>query len=588
MRVNRWLFSLLGERLRHGLFVKLRHAFPEPRPLLRAFGNKRAQDIAHRLDARILVVGGGAAAHAAVGQLRQEGFHNVTLVQKDQLFGGKCVNFGCMPSEFVLHRQASSVAELRQQAEAFVSALKAGVEQQFLASGYPLVQGTAVRVEGQILHLADGRQLPFDRLILAIGNDYSCPAMLEGLDDRVTLQEFWGLAEGRRLTIYAENNVSALSLAEVAAAIGLQPTVILSGNNPLAALPSFRHYLREIEGRGITVHQDVRLRRAQAGRLTFVAAGQVSEVEHDHLLSCGRPSPRFLEIDGKMPTIFDLDVVRSCLPARPDVIFLGDGSGLLTSSEAEVQAHHLIRAWKYGEHLDFRDLAALPVRLHGRASLAMAGPEWSYTVKDWQDVDFRNLGWSWISGQEGKLWYLLDKATGLVQAVHICHPQAGELISLAAALMPYPVWDVRWMVHAVHPSAAEILKLVALKAQAALGEERPHRLQRHAREVELKMSPADLFDPSGKVPGWISEAEWGRAVLSNSPWVSLAMQYGLSQMEALLGQPLSRHCLAMPDGRFSIEGELPVSLTVNAEMGKCFLSSDALLVIVDFSALSAS
>jgi dihydrolipoamide dehydrogenase len=245
LNLTKLFYSALEPQIRKGLMLKARHAFPSPGLLLRALRQPRSQDLKARLSERIVVVGLGTAALACLRELKKEGFPKVTVISRDRLYGGKCVNHGCMPSEFVFATGDVPVEERRAGLEAFVADLRSDVEKQFGALDYPIVTGTVVGVEGKRVRLADGSEVEFDRLIVAMGNEYPKPAALaSGSPKLASIDEFWRLPVGSRVAIYAEGNIFAMSLGEIAQRLGMQPTVMLSGANPFAGLPSYRYFVR--------------------------------------------------------------------------------------------------------------------------------------------------------------------------------------------------------------------------------------------------------------------------------------------------------------------------------------------------------
>lgn len=582
MRLFKRLLSPLGSRGAKGLFLKMRHAFPRPAQMVRALGAPTATLPELTTTARIVLVGLGPAAHSCAGELYREGFRDVVVVAQDDLFGGKCVNFGCMPSEFVLSQaEGCEPAEVRESLETFRQTLSEGVRQQFAATGYAMVKGTASKVEGKTLVLADGRHLEFDRLILALGNDYPVPPRLAALPNRATIESFWSLPMGSRLTLMGEGNAGALSLADVAVKLGLVPTVVMVGPTPLDRLPSYRYFLRQLVGRGIAVHENVRLKDVTDGSLRFTVKGRSVTVEHDYVMACPLPVPRFLEIDGARPSLYDLDWQRAALPGRPDIAFLGDGAGFLTSSEAELQAGLLIRLWKYGEVPDLRLVGAMPLRFHGEQSLAMVGAEWSYMDSRWQEVDFRALGWSAVSGLEGKLWYLLDQTSGKVEAIHLCHKHAGDLISLARALMRVPVSDPLWVTSTVHPSAAEIFKVLARQALAELPEPRQPGWVTDPHHYEFTLPEIGTIDPSKDLPAWLRAEEWYQAILSPDPALWLGTFFALYQLEKLGKPSLSPTFRQIGERRYRLAGDDTVAIEHDMAAKVCRVRCGPITLRVD-------
>ena len=308
MNLTKLFYSALEPRIAKGLMIKARHAFPSPGLLLRTLRQPRSPDLKARLSERIVVIGMGTAALACLRELKKEGFSKVTIISRDRLYGGKCVNYGCMPSEFVFATGDIPVGERRAGLEAFVADLRSDVEKQFGALGYPMVAGTVVGVEGKRVRLADGSEVEFDRLIVAMGNDYPKPAALVSGSARLaSIDEFWRLPVGSRVAIYAEGNIFALSLGEIAQRLGMQPTVMMSGANPFAGLPSYRYFVRGLTRRGVVLHERTRLMRAVGNELAIEDGGKPVTVTYDYLVVLSKPVPAFPKIDGVQPAIYDLE-----------------------------------------------------------------------------------------------------------------------------------------------------------------------------------------------------------------------------------------------------------------------------------------
>lgn len=585
MLARRLAESVLSPWLAQGAATKLRHAFPRLRPMLRALRRPVAGAFALQREHKIVVVGLGAAALAVVRELKVHGFANVRIVARDRLHGGKCVNYGCMPAEFAFGLADFPLEERRDRLDAFVGRLRADVERQFASFGYRIEEAEVDCIEGRELVLADGGRIAFDRLIVATGSDVPAPPRVDR-GRLIDMQSFWKLSPGSRLVIYAEGNVAALSLGEVAVQMGLQPVVLLSGASVFARLPSYRYFVREMSKRGVAIYEAVRLVRAE-DRAVFLQKARSTELDYDAFLPAGRPVPRLPRIDGAVPSLYDLDLTRASHPARPDIVFLGDAGGFFTAAQAEMQAALLVRSWRSGDRLELRALESAPLCLHGLQPLAMCGGDWPYAPERWIEVDFRSLGWSALKGLEGKLWYVLETATGRVEALHICHPHAGELISIGAALMEHPVSDVRWLTKFVHPSGAEIFKHLAADALGRMARGRVEWPARRAAQLDRGAKdlreaafalPATLdLHPSGALPEWIDARQCRRAILSADPRREFAACFARYQLERIAGR----------SGESAAPGEVnvataPVHVQVDETRRTCIARSTDCAVTVEY------
>ena len=580
MNFQRSLFEHLQPRFSKGLFLKLRHAYPHPLRIIRAFLHVEAEQSTPSLGEHIVVVGLGPAAMSCLRELKREGFRHVTVVAKDEFYGGKCVNLGCMPIEYALHLE-SPMEQRIEKVQNFINDLRHDVKEQFVGIGYLLRKGEAVEIIGKSLRLADGSEIAFDRLISAIGNQTPLPARVpDNLPNLIDLNEFWQLTPGKKVTIYAGTNVTALALGDVALTLGLEPTVLLTSGTPFDKLPSYRFFLRELGKRGVRILESCRILSINERQVQLQSSGKINSLENDYFLVMDRPQPRFLCTDGVVPQVYDLDLRKACLPERPDVIFLGDGGGLFTAAEADLQVRILMGAWKNGTPADLRVIDAMPFYIHAHQSLAMVGAEWTYSSIGWAEVDFRSLGWSKANTLEGKLWYLLDTETGRIEGLHICHKYAPELISLGAVLLNFPVWDVKWQNSAIHPSASEIFKILA---DQALGSMPPHaelvsNLSDYGyKEFEFRLPLLDTIEFNA-LPEWINRDQYLQVIMSRQPYVCLAAYFALGKLlEITLNSSKPWHgfevCL-MEDGlgSYYVPNEPSLKLVLNNESNSCTIN----------------
>ena len=519
-------------------WFKLRHVIADPRRLLGALRTNRATARPAALHDRIVVIGTGFAALAFVKTLSAAGYRDIQIVARDDLFGGKCVNSGCMPTEFVLSRAREPVATRRDDLAAFVAGFRNDVADQFVALGWPIINGQVSGIAGQTVVLDDGREIPFDRLAVAMGSSYSMPTAPPGSAVRViAIEDFWTLAPGTRIVIDGRENVAALSLAEAARSLGLHATVLLSARSGLADLPSFRYLMRRISAAGSTIHRAARLIRIGQKGVTVEDRGKTFDVECDCLLPIATPMPSLPQVDGQNLTVYDLDFARATWRSRPEIAFLGDSAGYFSASEAESHAKLVVRLWETGEPIDLATIRALPISLDGPEPLCIVGAPATLLRNDWIEIDFRALGWSKVHGLEGKLWYLLDCDTGRIESIHICHDHAKNLIAIARLLIDYPVTDDRWLAIALHPTAAEIFLVLAEHAKRRL--KRP-RLTEESIETAPKSAIYRLPDvrdlsPSSHLPDWLSPADAVTALLSSDPRRILAVRFATAELARLTG-----------------------------------------------------
>ncbi|MGV2828589.1 FAD-dependent oxidoreductase [Myxosarcina sp. GI1(2024)] len=533
------LYGFLGKFWQRGLFYKLRYSLSK-RELVNPVGLLESNPPVNLQVDRsesIVVVGVGIASYTLVRSLHRLGYQNVKIVARDCAFGGKCVNIGCMPSEYyTAYRQQGAAAIER--GKQFVSSLRQFTQQSFQELGYPLIEGEVVEVRDKQIILKNGDEISFDRLVLATGNQISKFPWLEAT---CSLQEYWQITAGK-LVIVSEGNPASLSYANIACDRGIETTVVFTTNPLLAHLPSWQYFQRELSKRGIKIIDSAKINEVRGGSvvpnsLTIEVGNRLETIAFDHLLYDGATEINLPPIDGKTITILELDLQQANIIGRSDISVLGDASGLFSATEAELQAKKLARAWSSSETLNMSDFECLPLRVHGRKSLALVGSPWTLLSPGWRAVDFKVLGWSAVHNETGKLWYLYNGDRAKVEAIHICHRDASELISLAAILIDLPITDSRWLTCAVHPSAAEIFKLVIEDIETLDSETNSERVllgasstDNNSRDNILNLPPIAKLNHSSFYQTAFSAEERSLGILDRQPEVYFALLLGLKHL----------------------------------------------------------
>ncbi|MGA7936759.1 MAG: FAD-dependent oxidoreductase [Kovacikia sp.] len=458
VNLGKSLFNSFAWAFDQGLFYKIRFDMGKFRYInpVKWLNIPQSPDLPVRQDETIVVVGIGIAAFTFVRSLHRLGYTNVTLIARDDAFGGKCVNVGCMPSEYFTTYRDQSPAIVVEKGREFVTSLRRATEQSFKELGYPVIQGEVTAVQGQEVMLHTGETIRFDRLVLATGNRQVGWALLGAT---CSLKEFWEIPSGK-LVIVSDGNVASLTYASIAVDRGLVTTVIFTSPPLLNHLPAFQYFRRELEKTGVRIIVSAKIQGRKDNGLTIKVKGKTELVDFDHLMYDGVPELNLPPMDGSSKTILDLDLKRGRVIGRSDIYVLGDASGFLSATEAELQAKQLANGWATGNLTQLSAFDRLPVRVHARKSLAMVGAPWTLLYRNWESVDFKMLGWSAVHNEAGRLWYLYNPQERKIEAIHICHRDASELISLASVLIDLPVTDTRWLTSSIHPTSAEIFKIV--------------------------------------------------------------------------------------------------------------------------------
>lgn len=455
--MNRILRSLFTPIFATGFFYKYRFSAKAAPSLLYSF-NRSPSLKPLKKDEQVVVVGFGIAALTVAETLKHFGYSKLTLIGKAESYGGKCVQIGCMPMEFLFRN--SNENNVREKIRVFVSNLISLTRSRFAALDYKIIEAVVEKIENKNVVLKNGQRVHFDRLILATGN------LLERspkLGETISVEDFWNLQEKTSLLIVSENQISAIGLAEAALALKHKVTLVFIGTSQLDHLPSVNFAKRELEKRGVSIFKAEKIIERGTGTAYFKLPTKTKKIDFDNIMYLASSKLALPDIDGKKIGIFDIDHRSGTVLNRNDIFVVGDSIGLLSSTESECQGHFLAKSLAQGGYLNWNHLEYLPLRIHGPASLAMVGSHLSWLENDWGTVDFKTLGHGLFTNRESMLWYKFNHHSRMIEAIHIYHPEASELINIAAGLLRFSIDDPIWLTCSVHPSAAEIFKALALK-----------------------------------------------------------------------------------------------------------------------------
>jgi pyruvate/2-oxoglutarate dehydrogenase complex dihydrolipoamide dehydrogenase (E3) component len=248
---------------------------------------------------RVVVLGGGSSGEHFVGALRRLDREAELTVVERRLVGGECSYFACMPTKTML-RGPELVAAARRAPGVEVSGLvPSGVFhwRELVVDGRDdsaqvswleskdcaLVRGDGVVAEPGVVHV-DGRELPYDRLVIATGSSPDVPPVFERID-HWTNREATETSDVPATLLVVGGGPVGCELAQFFARVGSKVTLVESGPRLLPQVDAEAAALVQaaLEEDGV----DVRLGQA---------AGDDLAAAHDRILV----SERGIEVDERM------------------------------------------------------------------------------------------------------------------------------------------------------------------------------------------------------------------------------------------------------------------------------------------------
>ena len=446
----------------------------------------------------VVVLGGGPGGYVCAIRLAQLGLRTA-CVETEQV-GGVCLNWGCIPSKALIsnahvYNKAKHGADqglkfgdvgidmdaMQKWKDGIVHKLTSGVRGLFKSNGVTLIEGYGKLVSANQLEVkaADGSSRTIEAqkgIVVATGSatiqvpgfefDYQ---QVIGAREAVSLHQIPG-----RLVVIG-GGVIGLELGMVYQALGSQLTIVELTNTLLPGIDpdAVRIVERKIVSRGGKVFKGARAEgytRASSGCLSVkvIAGGNVEQLECDILLvAVGmRPRSRGIGLEELGVAIDERGFVRTdekCRTNLPGIFAIGDVSGgpMLAhkaSKEGEVCAE--VIAGKAAA----KDWVTIPGIVFTDPEIATAGltedqaKQQGFKVKVGK-FPFSALGRAMSLGEtDGFCKIVSDEVTHRVLGVHICGPNASDLISEAALAleMGATAEDLALTIHP-HPTLGEAM-----------------------------------------------------------------------------------------------------------------------------------
>ncbi|MGI8927118.1 MAG: dihydrolipoyl dehydrogenase family protein [Tepidiformaceae bacterium] len=453
-------------------------------------------------DFDVVVIGGGPAGYSAALKGAELGA-SVALVEAEQP-GGACVNHSCIPANVLmgsvrtfLEAQELGVMGVFQAGETFhfaraaarkdalVIALRDGISGALRMRRVRFIEGHARFVSPSSLEVSakDGgaSTLTAEAFVIATGTRWEPPAIP-------------GVAASRILTPDA---VQALPLAPASALVvadtpgdipfGAEYAVLLAvsgGAVTLAtAAPKLFPALEDdvaafaiggLADMGIEIHEGVSI---EAGpddvSITLKGAAGAVTVAAEVIVAADPRVPFFQSLHLAAAGVVTTTVVpvdRACRTNVAHIFAAGDVSGGAMLTNAAAHMGEVAATNATGGSASTR-LDRLPRLLHtfpetGWVGISAAGARARGldVATGTADLSYNARAVS-LGARKGIVRVVVERSLGEVVGVHVCGPEAGEIIAVAAALMQseVPVADLAAMVH-WHPAVAEGLAEAARRA----------------------------------------------------------------------------------------------------------------------------
>lgn len=448
---------------------------------------------------QLVVLGAGPGGYTAAFRAADLGL-KVTLVERDPMLGGVCLNVGCIPSKALLHA-AKVIADARDMAahgisfgapdidlgvlrgwkEKVVSQLTGGLRTLAKQRKVEVLTGEAQFVDANTLRI-DGDSaatLRFEQAIIAVGSQ---PVRLPGLpyDDPRIIDSTGALALAdipARLLVVG-GGIIGLEMATVYAELGSAVTVVelSDGLMPGADRDLVKPLEKRLKARLAAIHVNTRVAavRAEPDALvvTYEGPQAVPEGRFERVLvAVGRKPNGGLVAAEKAGIALDargfITVDSQMRSSQPHIFAIGDVVG------NPMLAHKATHEGKVAAEVAAGHKAGFDARVI--PSVAYTDPEVAWVGLTETDAAARGIAvekavFPWAASgralslgrSEGFTKLLFDPEDRRIVGAGIVGPSAGDLIAEAALAieMSCDAEDIGLTIHP-HPTLSETLSMAA-------------------------------------------------------------------------------------------------------------------------------
>ena len=432
-----------------------------------------------------LVIGFGKAGKTLAADLAKHGESVILVEQSATMYGGTCINIGCIPSKLLLVEgekserlsdKSAAFTAAMQRREQLTSALRAANYNK-LASipGVEVLTGKARFLSPHVVEVTTEsgvEQIEAKQIYINTGAR-SAKLSLEGADDK-RIYDSTGLLQleslPKRLVIVGGGYIS-LEFACMYAAFGSQVTILEQGSVFLAREDRdvAEAMLAMLSDRGIQVVLQAETQRfVPAEDAVTVVTSQGDYAAEAVLVAIGRrPNVEELNLEaaGVALTPRGFIQVDEYLRAAPHIWAMGDVAGSPQFTYVSLDDYRIVCDQLFGEgKRTTRDRSLLPTSVFTTPALAQIGMTETqaaasgrpYEVKRLQTVAIPKA--KVLGETHGLLKAIVDKETGLILGTTLFCPEAHELINLLKLAMDHqvPASALHTQIF-THPTIAEAL-----------------------------------------------------------------------------------------------------------------------------------
>jgi glutathione reductase (NADPH) len=447
-------------------------------------------------DYELFVIGGGSGGVRAARMAADRGVR--TAIAEKSVFGGTCVNLGCIPKKFFVYAYAFTeefedavgygwtvgdtkfdwptlIANKDKQIARLNGYYRRAVER----AGGTVIDDRAVLKDAHTIHLVRAnRDVTADKILIATGGYPSRDADAEGCDLCITSDEAFHLKAVPKSIVIVGGGYIALEFAHIFHGLGSEVSLIYRGAKVLRGFDedlrdSLQHTMRQKGIRLILETMLTSCKRTRTGIHVTTASGETCEAEHVMLAIGRRPNIDGLGLENagvKLTPRGHIEVDKFSRTSADNIYAVGDVTGRLELTPVAIQEAMCFVKTAFGGRPTAPQHELIATAVFTRPEIGTVGLSQEKALEQGYTVDiYKTSFWPLkhtLSGRQERVMMKLvvDARTDRVLGCHIFGPEAGEMVQLVAIALKMGATKAQFDdTVSVHPTMAEELVTIRNK-----------------------------------------------------------------------------------------------------------------------------
>jgi glutathione reductase (NADPH) len=447
-------------------------------------------------DYDLFVIGGGSGGVRAARLAADRGVR--TAIAEESIFGGTCVNRGCIPKKFFVYAYAfeeefadskgygwtiedakfdwpTLIANKDRQIERLNGYYRRAVER----AGAVIIDDRAVLKDEHTIHLVrSNRDVTADKILIATGGYPSRDTEAEGTELCITSDDAFHLKSVPKSIVIVGGGYIALEFAHIFHGLGSEVSLIYRGAKVLRGFDedlrdSLQHTMRQ---KGIRLILDTMLtscKRTASGIHVTTASGEICDAEQVMLAIGRRPNIEGLGLENagvRLTPRGHIEVDQYLRTSADNIYAVGDVIGGLELTPVAIHEAMCFVKTAFGGRPTEPQRELIATAVFTRPEIGTVGLSQDKALEQGYTIDiYKTSFWPLkhtLSGRQERMMMKLvvDARTDRVLGCHIFGPEAGEMVQLVAIALKMGATKAQFDdTVSVHPTMAEELVTIRNK-----------------------------------------------------------------------------------------------------------------------------